>query len=111
MTSQKLVAETANVPMLVSIGFDATAESIYAAGQTGQLFQYSTHDGSQKDQQTSTQRAYGEIAGLPSTDAWHTTTLGGQMLIMSAEGREQRLMWTHANSFGHVACAPTDPSP
>ena len=106
VTQQTLVSETADTPTLVSISFSESGQSICAVGQNGNFLQFSTADGTVISQQKPSQRAYGEIARLPGRDnAWYTTALGGQMHIMSPEGREQRLMWTHANSFGHVACA------
>jgi eukaryotic-like serine/threonine-protein kinase len=104
--SQALVSETADTPTLVSISFSESGQSICAVGQNGNFLQFSTSDGAVIKQQKPSQRAYGAIARLPGRDnAWYTTALGGQMHIMPAKGQEQRLMWTHANSFGHVACA------
>ncbi|HIF01380.1 MAG TPA: hypothetical protein EYG03_21385 [Planctomycetes bacterium] len=105
VNSQELVTETADSPVIVSISFDESGQSICAVGQTGSFLQFSTSDGALMSQQKTSQRAYGEIARLPGTGAWYATALGGQMLIMSPEDRERRLMWTHANSFGHIACA------
>ncbi|MCP4783098.1 MAG: hypothetical protein GY878_06065 [Fuerstiella sp.] len=105
LDSQELVSETADTQALVSIGFDESGESIVAVGQTGRFSRYSTDDGTLQSQQLVGQRPYGEIARLTGRDAWCATTLGGQMFVMPSDGKEHRLMWTHANSFGYVACA------